>query len=137
MTTIRQAEPNDLPQIMTFDLLPGDRITEIVERRMLVAEENDAVQGYVSWQVRGCIGKDYVNKLVISPHHRRRGIGRQLMENMHVALTGRVFISVNASNEAALALINETGWTRAGELYGLLPRGEAEVFFWRDLARPA
>ena len=103
---------------------------------MLVAEENGAVQGYVSWQVRGCIGKDYVNKLVVSPHHRRCGIGKQLMKNIHVALIGRVFISVNASNEAALSLISSTGWSKAGELHGLLPRGEAEVFFWRDLAPP-
>ena len=133
MTTIRHAEPNDLPQIMTFDLLPGDRITEIIERRMLVAEEDGAVQGYLSWQVRGCIGKDYVNKLVVSPDHRRCGIGRQLIEYMNFALTGRVFISVGASNEAALTLITATGWTKAGELHGLLPLGEAEIFFWRDL----
>ncbi|TPG14664.1 N-acetyltransferase [Sphingomonas koreensis] len=135
MTMIRQAEPSDLPQIMLFDLLPGDRITEIVERRMLVAEQNGVVQGYVSWQMKSCIGLDYVNKLVVSPAHRRRGIGKQIMKSMSSALTGRVFISTNASNEAAMTLIESTDWTKAGELLGLLPDNEAEVYFWCDLNR--
>lgn len=135
MISFRPAEPPDLSQIMTFDLLPGDRVSEIVERRMLVAGENGAVQGYMSWQTRGCIGQDYINKLVVSPDCRRRGIGKKLMDNMGIVLVGRVFISAAASNEAALTLIASTNWTKAGELCGLLPGGEAEVFFWRDLVR--
>jgi len=135
MTSIRPAKPHDLSQIISFDLFPGDRVEEIIERRMLVAEESGEVQGYVSWQVRGCVAKDYVNKLVVSPDHRRRGIGRQLMDNMHIALDGRVFISASASNKAALTLIASTDWTKAGELLGLLPNDEAEVFFWRDITR--
>ncbi|TPG13631.1 GNAT family N-acetyltransferase [Sphingomonas oligophenolica] len=133
MTIVRQAEPNDLPQVMTFHLLPGDRVTEIVERRMLVAEQNGTILGYISWQMRGCIGLDYVNRLVVKPMHRRQGIGKNIMTSMSIALTGRVFISTKASNQSAIALIESTDWTKAGELYGLLPDNEAEVFFWRDL----
>jgi len=38
MITTRIAEPYDLSRLMAFDSFPGDRIAEIVERRMLVAE---------------------------------------------------------------------------------------------------
>ncbi len=38
MLNIRSAEPADLAVIVGFDAFPGDRIIEIVERRMLVLE---------------------------------------------------------------------------------------------------
>jgi hypothetical protein len=50
MATIRLAEPYDLSRLMQFDSFPGDRIAEIVEKRMLVAEIDSIVVGYVAWQ---------------------------------------------------------------------------------------
>ncbi|WP_257077546.1 GNAT family N-acetyltransferase, partial [Campylobacter jejuni] len=73
MTAIRAAEPHDLSRLMAFDSFPGDRIAEIVEQRMLVAEVDGVIAGYVAWQTGGCIGMDYVNKLVVDPDYRRRG----------------------------------------------------------------
>jgi GNAT superfamily N-acetyltransferase len=133
MTIIRIAEPYDLSLIMTFDLFPGDRITEIVDRRMLVAELDNIIVGYVAWQHGGCIGKDYVNKLVVDQRHYRRGIAQALIGALNTVLTGRVFISTGERNTGAVALLQGTGWTPAGEIVGLLPMEEPELFFYRDL----
>jgi ribosomal protein S18 acetylase RimI-like enzyme len=118
---------------MTFDSFPGDRIAEIVDRRMLVAESDDTIVGYVAWQQGGCIGKDYVNKLVIDNRYRRRGIAQQLIGALNTVLTGRIFISTGAYNDAAVALLQNTGWTAAGQIVGLLPMDQPELFFHRDL----
>lgn len=133
MITTRIAEPYDLSRIMTFDSFPGDRIAEIVERRMLVAEIDNLVVAYVAWQHGGCIGKDYVNKLVVADAYRRCGIAQQLVAALNTALGGRIFISTGANNVAAVALLEGTGWTPAGQIVGLLPMDEPELFFHRDL----
>ncbi len=131
--TIRLAEPSDLMAVIEFDAFPGDRIVEIVERRMLVMDIDGGVEAYASWQTKGCIGKDYVNKLVVREGRRRQGAARQLIASLNTVLVGRVFISAPANNAAAVRLLEATSWTRAGEIVGLLPLGEAEVFFYKDL----
>ncbi|MEG3168441.1 GNAT family N-acetyltransferase [Sphingomonas sp. LB3N6] len=133
MITTRIAEPYDLPRIMTFDSFPGDRIAEIVERRMLVAEMGDVVVGYVAWQRGGCIGKDYVNKLVVDNLYRRRGTAQALIRALNTMLSGKVFISTGAENTAALSLLKLTGWLPAGQIFGLLPLNEPTIFFYRDI----
>ncbi len=134
MPTVRPAETHDMPQIMAFDSLPGDRIVEIIERHMLVGEIDGVVKGYVSWKTGGCIGKDYINKLVINADSRRRGMARLLLARLSSTLSGRVFISAPVGNRAALKLLERTGWMKAGEIIGASPTDEAIVFFYRDMA---
>lgn len=133
MITTRIAEPYDLSQIMTFDSFPGDRIAEIVERRMLVAEIGELVVGYVAWQHGGCIGKEYVNKLVVEHAYRRLGIAQALIGALNTVLSGRVFISTGALNSTAVSLLESTGWVPAGRIVGLRPLDEPELFFHRDI----
>lgn len=133
MLNIRFADPVDLAAIMTFDAFPGDRIVEIIDRRMLVIDADDKPQGYISWQQNGCIGKDYVNKLVVNEAYRRLGLAQQLIAALAMALVGRVFISAAMSNVAAIRLLKVTRWIRAGEIIGLLPLEEPELFFYKDL----
>jgi ribosomal protein S18 acetylase RimI-like enzyme len=136
MTIIRLAEPYDLSQLMEFDSFPGDRIAEIVEKRMLVAEIAHSVVGYVAWQHGGCVGRDYVNKLVVDDDYRRRGIAKALIDALNTTLRGRVFISTGANNRAAMSLLKGTGWVAAGQIVGLRPLNEPETFFHRDLWPP-
>jgi ribosomal protein S18 acetylase RimI-like enzyme len=133
MTAIRAAEPYDLTRLMAFDSFPGDRIAEIVERRMLVAEVDGVIAGYVAWQTGGCIGMDYVNKLVVDPDYRRKSIAQSLIVALKSVLGGRVFISAGADNMAAIGLLALTEWRPAGQIVGLRPAEEAEVFYYRDL----
>lgn len=131
MPEIRAAETSDLPQIMSFDALIGDRLAEIMDRRMLVADDGQ-IQAYLSWQNGGCLGRDYVGKLVVRPELRRRGLARQLLGALASKWHGRIFISAGERNSAALGLIDATGWIYAGRVAGLLSDEEEELFFYRD-----
>ena len=133
MIATRIAEPYDLSRLMAFDLFPGDRIAEIVERRMMVAEVGDVVVGYLAWQLGGCVGRDYVNKLVVDQAYRRSGIAISLIGSLSTVLSGRVFISTGALNASAIALLERTDWVTAGQIHGLLPMNEPTAFFYRDL----
>lgn len=133
MVLIRLAEPIDLAAILEFDSFPGERVTEIVERRMLIVEIDNRAQAYASWQKDGCIGKDYVNKLVVRETSRRQGLAKRLIASLNTVLSGRVFISAPGNNFAAVQLLESTNWKRAGEIVGFLPLDEPEVFFYKDL----
>jgi len=133
MLNVRLAEPVDLASVIKFDAFPGDRVIEIIDHRMLVIDVDGETQGYASWQKNGCIGMDYVNKLVVSDAYRRRGLAKYLIGGLSTVLHGRIFISASSSNTAAIRLLHGTMWTRAGEIIGLLPSDEAEVFFYKDL----
>lgn len=134
MLNVRLAEPVDLASIIKFDAFPGDRIIEIIDRRMLVIDVDGETQGYASWQKNGCIGMDYVNKLVVSDARRRGGLAKYLIASLNTVLHGRIFISAPSSNTAAIRLLRSTMWTRAGEIVGLLPSEEVEVFFYKDIS---
>lgn len=134
MVDVRPAEPADLSKLVTFDFFPGDRIDEILDRRMLVVEVSGLVVGYVAWQHRGCIDKNYVNKLVVEESFRRQGVASTLLAALGTVLCGRVFMAAGARNMAARALLNGSGWTYAGEVEGLLPNGEAQAFYHTDLS---
>lgn len=132
MVIVRLAEPTDLAAIFEFDTFPGERVVEIMERRMLVVDIDNRAQAYTSWQKNGCIGKDYVNKLVVKEASRRQGLAKRLIASLDTVLSGRVFISTPGNNLAAVQLLESTNWKRAGEVVGLLPMDEPEVFFYRD-----
>ena len=133
MVQIREAEPRDVASLMSFDLFSGDRVSEVVDRRMLVAETDGGLVGYIAWQHGGCIGKDYVNKLVVRDNCRRLGIATGLLDGLSMKLRGRVYISAGSSNCAAIALLQANGWMRAGEITGLHSEAEAEIFFMKDV----
>lgn len=79
MLNVRLAEPVDLASVIKFDAFPSDRVIEIIDHRMLVIDVDGETQGYASWQKNGCIGMDYVNKLVVSDAYRRRGLAKYLI----------------------------------------------------------
>ena len=89
--------------------------------------------GYVAWQHRGCLAKDYINKLVVAESFRRQGIATTLLVTLCKSLRRRIFIATGARNIAAKALLAGCGWAYAGEIVGMLPDDEAQVFYRKDL----
>lgn len=83
----------------------------------LVAEEDGRVLGYVGSQT--VLGESDMLNLAVAPEQRRRGIGRELVEALCMALrdTGSTCLTleVRASNEAAKALYAALGFETVGK----------------------
>lgn len=135
---IRAATPEDYPAFASlFDELGIDdptpargRFEAALRPRMFVAVEGARVVGYALHELLEGVG--YVRNLVTAPDHRRRGIGRELMEHLrrlfddHGASTW--CLNVEPSNEGAIALYRRCGLDVAYDARSLR--------FPMDVARP-
>ena len=83
----------------------------------LVAENENHVLGYISF--KSVLDEGYINNIAVFPSYRRQGIGRALI-NSAISLAKQkelAFLSleVRKSNEAAINLYTESGFSVVGE----------------------
>jgi GNAT superfamily N-acetyltransferase len=91
------------------------------------------MNGFVITNTRAFFGRDFVKLLVVSPAHRRSGIGSALLEAATAtATTETIFASTNESNAAMRALFEREGWSLSGILTGI-DEGDPELVFYRTL----
>ena len=77
----------------------------------------------------GFFSKPMIELLVVAERHRRKGIGLMLLQQCEAAHTDdRIFISTNASNTAANALLAKAGFQGSGIIYNLDP-GDPELIY--------
>lgn len=114
---IRRSLLTDLAAINAFDIFAGNRLLEIADDHMLVAEIDRKVVGYVSWVPKGFVGYDYITHLGVEPAHQRRGVGRALLRAAETATgTGRLFASTDENNIAMSTLLPIERWQPAGSV---------------------
>jgi len=133
--TLRKAAPGDfdtLPAVDPMLLTNPARADEV--RRLLalgdswVAEGDGSVVGYIL--VSGhFFSKPFVDLVVVSESHRRRGIGSALMNRCEeVHENDRMFTSTNQSNAPMRALLANIGFQESGVIDNLDP-GDPELVF--------
>lgn len=122
---IREARPGDLPQVVEIERasfpLPwsAGAFKALMRRRdsrVTVAEESGRVVGYAAvWFTRG---EAELGDLAVHPGHRRKGVGRALLEDALGAAaergSARLFLQVRESNAGAMALYADAGFHRVG-----------------------
>ncbi len=85
--------------------------------RFFVAEENKKVLGYVG--ISCILDEGYITNVAVFPEHRRRGVGKALLERVfsHAGDTGLSFVSleVRESNIPAISLYESLGFKREGK----------------------
>jgi GNAT superfamily N-acetyltransferase len=136
MTEVREARLEDVPGIVRIDPHSslGAAEIELLIRTgaCLVAVSGADVTGFLARRKRHFYGRDFVELLFVAPAHRRKGVGRSLMQRtLADAETSRVFVSTNESNEAMRALLASDGWVTSGILVGL-DEGDPEHIFFHD-----
>ncbi len=91
------------------------------------------VAGFVTTSVRSFFGRDFIGLIVVSPDHRRFGIGTELMgAAASQATTDTVFTSTNESNFAMRQLLARQDWTFSGTLTGI-DEGDPELVYWTEV----
>lgn len=104
--------------------------------RTIVATDGGEVIGYALYEVLADTG--YVRNLVTDPRHRRRGVGRALMDELARRFRARGCtawcLNVKPDNVAAIALYERCGMRVAYRAYTMrLPREAPPVDVPRDL----
>lgn len=79
----------------------------------------------------------HLNLLAVEPRHRRRGVGRRLIEwleeSARTAGTFTIGLELRAGNAAAQAFYRALGYRECGEVPGYYQGVEAALRFTRDL----
>jgi [ribosomal protein S18]-alanine N-acetyltransferase len=86
------------------------------------------------WHLQGEL---LINNIAVAPEHRRRGVGRMLLEHLlrsaDQADLRTAILEVRPSNEAALALYQGAGFELRGRRVGYYSDGEDALILGRDL----
>lgn len=127
---IRRATTEEAKSIKSFDPFIGDRRIDNWRGELLVCVEHDAVVGYVSFSSSLFYHRPFVALLFVRESHRRRGIGRQLIERVLAHYEGvDVWISTEEANQPASQLFERIGFERMGTIRGLDHEHSVEAFF--------
>lgn len=106
--------------------------THVAQGRVLVADLESQVIGYVATTPGHFLGHDFVELLIVAATHRRRGVGTALLRAAVGPADGRrIFTSTNSSNRPMKGLLASCGWTHSGTVDGLDP-GDPEEFYYID-----
>ena len=144
---VRNMAEQDLPAVEAISAaspeaaqwgLSGYRmlLAEPTRGRVLVAEEEGAVVGFLCFRILGAEGE--VLNLAVLPSFRRRGAGSLMLEQAVGEISergaNRVFLEVRKSNAPAIRLYGQHGFSPAGSRPGYYqdPRDDAVVLA-RDL----
>lgn len=131
--TVRPARSSDATAISAIEHNPS-RESEIRHAakgsRCLVAELNGIIAGFAVGS--RLYGFDFLELLVVSVTHRRRGVGSALMRGWEAtADTPKLFTSTNDSNIPMQRLCERLGYARSG-LIENLDEGDPEIIYFRS-----
>lgn len=129
-TIIRACEIKDYPALKAFDEFMGDRRIDMQQGSLLVATLNDAAVGYAKVAPAEFMGWPLLSIVCVSPLHRRKGIGRDLVKGVKSAVQWlRVYSSTEATNLPMLNLMKACGSREIGFTDDLNMSGEREILF--------
>ena len=113
----------------------------------LVAEENGEVVGYVMCRMEmglsnlgfsGLVKKGHIVSVAVLPKHRRKGIGRALineaMQGMRLYGAKQCFLEVRVTNTPAINMYNKLGFQIARTVQGYYADGEDAYVMNREFS---
>ena len=136
-------QESDLPQVAEIEKqifsipwsLESFRESMLLEHTIyLVAEEAETIMGYCG--IYRVFNEGEIVNVAVSPEYRRRGVAKELLKRLlkeSAALNvDNFFLEVRESNEAAITLYKNLGFTEAGirKNFYEKPRENA-IFMWK------
>jgi len=104
----------------------------------LKAEVEGRVVGFIASDIRAAEQTAWIATIGVLPTYRRRGIGTALLRACEGSVsTQRVRLNVRVSNEAAIHLYKELGYTHAGIWSKYYPDSEDALILEKMLHEPS
>jgi ribosomal protein S18 acetylase RimI-like enzyme len=95
---IRKAKKEDETGISKFDTFGGKRLTEIERNELWIAEENNEIAGYITFN-HSFFRKPFIKYLCVHSSFRRKAIAEKLVLHIEGKCHGeKLFISTEADN---------------------------------------
>jgi [ribosomal protein S18]-alanine N-acetyltransferase len=111
-----------------------DTLTSQVQQT-LIWESQGQIVGFAVLQI--IEAEAYVLNIMISPHHRRTGLGVALMEKVislcRAASAENIFLDVDPLNEGAFGLYKKIGFEPMGRRKNAYPNGEDAILMKRKI----
>jgi ribosomal-protein-alanine N-acetyltransferase len=151
---IRRAEVEDIPKVITVNLLTlPEHYTDFFYHDLLrgfpegflVAERDDEIVGYIMCRLEfgfsnlgiNIVRKGHIVSVAVMPEHRKRGLGRALLEEAMKAMKDKgckeVFLEVRVSNLPAITLYEKMGYMEVRKIPYYYRDGETALVMARPL----
>jgi GNAT superfamily N-acetyltransferase len=129
--TIRFALQTDENAIDSFDAFKGNRPTEISRGEVWVAEINQEIAGYITFNY-SFYRKPFIKYINTHPKFERQGIALALVKFIEEKCKGKkLFMSTEADNYPMLRFMEKYHYRLVGMINEI--QEEAEVVFCKDL----
>lgn len=143
--TIRPLQPTDLPRVLAIERQchgypwPEEIFNDELaapHAHIDVLEDEGEIAGFLCWWL--IAGEIEIQNVATALRHRRRGVGRRLMEHL-LAEAGRLgvtrmLLEVRVGNEGAIALYRAFGFTDCGLRRTYYPDGEDALLMEKFLS---
>lgn len=131
--TIRRLEqicfPKDAWPI--WDLVGVLTLPNVVRLKASLGEE---IVGFIAADIRSREQLTWIATIAVHPEYRRRGIGKQLLQECEAQLAmPAVRLYVRSSNTAAVALYHSQGYREIGQIPAYYSDREAALVFEKQL----
>jgi [ribosomal protein S18]-alanine N-acetyltransferase len=114
MPIFRAGQANDLAAIAAIQAASPEAASwDPRGYELLVAEDEGRVVGFLVWRSIDAGEYELLNLAVVT-EHRRKGVGRGLVEALRKLTHGKIFLEVRESNQAALKLYKSLGFQEVG-----------------------
>ncbi len=130
--TIRLATSSDETAIDAFDAFRGNRPTEISRGEVWVAEIDNEVAGYITFNY-SFYRKPFIKYLNTHPKFERQGVALALVKFIEAQCKGKkLFMSTEADNYPMLRFMEKYQYRFVGMINEI--QAEAEVVFCKDIS---
>lgn len=137
LTTVRKGVASDYLALLGIDQYTSSHTERraaigdaLARGECLVAESEGTPSGYAVLNYT-FFGFGFIPVVVVSPLHRRRGVGLRLLREAQAQCTSqKLFISANSSNTAAQSLFRKAGFVPSGSIQNLDQSDPEVVYFY-------
>lgn len=129
---IRLANKLDEVAIGAFDVFGGSRATEIERNEIWVAEINNEIAGYITFNL-SFFRKPFIKYLNVNPDFRRQAIAEKLVVFMERKCVGqKLFISTEANNYPMIHFFEKYKFRFVGMINEI--QEVAEIVYCKDIS---